>query len=422
MNREIRSIKHTLDLILNENRKLVSEASPTSDSLLGGDTVKIPRAGAHAGQSGWQSSNAWDIKAAVGTPVYAIADGVAQTFNDYGRNVTATQGKKLYGQSFTVRSDGNLPDVYYTHLEGSPVRKGSKIKCGQFIGYIMDFPGSEYDHVHIGVESGDINQFLTPDGKLKCGGSITGGSNNSTPEKSQNNDVPEDETLYKMALGVGRMIGLKEQFGKNIKQNYGVVTIPGSTNPKIKSPIDGVVNNSKYVSGCKNQITIQFENNGKFYLQFCGLTKPLVKNGDKIKQGQVIGKMDKDDEVEVILFDSSYERQRLKPEKIKSSKPEEKTPSKLTTKKDERTYPDAATAWLITRPSSVFKNRYDKNTGELKQKRMKSSMGDSDVDPWVLDAIKAPFKKIGKMIKGKKNEEKEVKKIKENVERIKKLL
>jgi peptidoglycan hydrolase-like protein with peptidoglycan-binding domain len=141
----------------------------SSDSLLGGSNVTIPQDGAHAGQSGWHSSNAWDIKASIGDPVFALAGGTVQTFSDYGADVIKRGGKKLYGQSFTVDSDGGLPDIYYTHLKGATVVKGDKIQCGQLIGYVMDFPNSSYDHVHIGIESGhNIREFLNDDGSLKC--------------------------------------------------------------------------------------------------------------------------------------------------------------------------------------------------------------------------------------------------------------
>jgi len=141
----------------------------SSSHLTGGANITIPRDGAHAGQSGWHSSNAWDIKASVGDPVFALAGGTVQTFSDYGADVIKRGGKKLYGQSFTVDSEGGLPDIYYTHLQGAQVRKGDKVQCGQLLGYVMDFPNSSYDHVHIGIESGhNIREFLNDDGSLKC--------------------------------------------------------------------------------------------------------------------------------------------------------------------------------------------------------------------------------------------------------------
>jgi hypothetical protein len=161
---------------IESSKNSINEILSGSGELFGGAPVRIPRDGAHAGQSGWASGNAWDISGTIGTPVYAIASGVAVTFRDYGDKVITRDGKKLYGQSFTVQSYDGLPDVYYTHLTGSPIRQGSEVSCGEFLGVIMDFPGSSYDHVHIGVEDGNIRQFLNDDGTLKCatGQDITG--------------------------------------------------------------------------------------------------------------------------------------------------------------------------------------------------------------------------------------------------------
>jgi hypothetical protein len=161
---------------IESSKNSINEILSGSEELFGGSPVRISRDGSHAGQSGWASGNAWDIAGSIGTPVYAIASGVAVTFSDYGDKVISRDGKKLYGQSFTIQSYDGLPDVYYTHLMRSPIRRGSEVSCGEFLGVIMDFPGSSYDHVHIGVESGSIKQFLNDDGTLKCatGQDITG--------------------------------------------------------------------------------------------------------------------------------------------------------------------------------------------------------------------------------------------------------
>ena len=140
----------------------------TESSILGNRKIKIPQDGAHKGQSGWQSNNAWDIGVPIGTPVYAVNSGTVITFNDYGPKIVRKNGKKLFGLGFTVKTDNSLPSVYYTHLKNAQVSKGSKIVCGQLLGYVMDFPGSSFDHLHIGVEKGNIRQFITDDGTLKC--------------------------------------------------------------------------------------------------------------------------------------------------------------------------------------------------------------------------------------------------------------
>ena len=135
-----------------------------------GNNIKIqipPDTSGHAGQSGWQSRNAWDIGAPVGTPVYAVNSGTLVSWKDYGPTIIKTGGKKLFGCGFTVRSNNSLPSVYYTHLKNTTVRKGSKVEVGQLLGYVMDFPGSPFDHLHIGIETGDISQFVTSNGTIK---------------------------------------------------------------------------------------------------------------------------------------------------------------------------------------------------------------------------------------------------------------
>lgn len=432
MGKEINKVNKSFDLILQENRAFIDEVAASSTSLFGGDDVKIPRAGAHAGQSGWQSSNAWDVKAAVGTPVYAIADGVAQTFSDYGRSIIKTNGKKLYGQSFTVKSDGNLPDVYYTHLEGSPVRKGAKIQCGQFLGYVMDMPGSSYDHVHIGISRGDISQFLTSDGKLRCGGGgITGDVGEFKPSKSSDDDGV-DGTSSDKELGTtkpiptefdsdfGEIIGmkkksLKESFGKDTKEKYGTVTIPAKSNSTILSPVNGKIETSKYSRSCKNEITIKMNGN-KGYLQYCGITDPKVEVGDKVSRGTVLGKTK--DDVEVVFFDKGFRRSDLKGEKLDYDS--EKENQKLLDKragKREKEYYDPAMALIPSAIASVFKDKIDKK-GNV-EKRMGYATDKKPVDPWIVNSISKPFEKIGKFLGTNKSKEE---KVNENVERIKKLL
>jgi len=433
---------------------LMNEASETSDELFGGSNVIIPSDGAHAGQSGWQSNNAWDIMGKVGTPVYAIADGVLQTFSDYGEKVIAKNGKKLFGQSFTVKSDGDLPSVYYTHLKDSTVQKGSKIKCGQLIGYIMDFPNSDADHVHIGVESGrNIKEFLNSDGSLKCSG--TSGSDSKSSDSSDSTDSSKDASIeiekpdsiiFSMAKKIGdlflpskeksklntegKQIEEQRNFGNGVQNRYGRIIIPKEGNSKIKSPMSGVVDNSRYSSSCNNQIIIKNEDNENVYLQFCGISKPLVGHGEKVNEGQVIGTTDND--VEVILYDSSWNTVPIG-DNFESKKPKYKEEPKYKGKdkpkykgkdkpkykesdndrqknKKQEYYDDPAVALIASLPSmafdTVFGNRYDKKTGELKQKRWGGVADKRPVDPWVIDAIKKPF----------------TKKVNEDIEKIKRLL
>jgi len=197
------------------------EVVANSNHLYGGSSLKIPGDGAHKGQGGWQSNNAWDIKASIGTPVYAVAGGTLKTYSDYGPTPIKKDGKTLFGGSFTVDSDGGLPDVYYTHLKDVTVRQGSRIECGQLLGYVMDFPGSDYDHLHIGVETGHVRQFLNDDGTLKCGDGkvtpFTPGSETSTPSSAE--EYATDTLINALSGAFKPLLGLNESKQKRIILN-----------------------------------------------------------------------------------------------------------------------------------------------------------------------------------------------------------
>ena len=235
MNTDIKDILHSFDSIIDENKMFIDEVSASSSSLFGGSSVRIPANGAHKGQSGWQSNNAWDIPTPIGSPVYSVADGVVLTFTDYGPNPIRKDNKTLFGAGFTVNSANGLPDVYYTHLKDCTVGKGSQVQCGQLLGYVMDFPGSDYDHLHIGVEPGhDIREFLNPDGTLKCGGTISGeasqpvqstassdsttGTTSGTTKTANTDDdvfgvnnIDPNDILLKKAKEMAGQFGLKEE-------------------------------------------------------------------------------------------------------------------------------------------------------------------------------------------------------------------
>lgn len=211
-------MKKNLSCEIKRIKILLSESPSVSNKLLGDKTVKIPRDGAHAGQKGWPSNNAWDIAGAIGDPVYSLTNGKLITFSDYGDKVIKTQGKKLYGTSFTVQGLDGSPDVYYTHLKNVQVKKGDKVTCGQLLGYIMDFPDSSNDHVHIGVKPpSTIRDLISPDGKILCSKnkSFVPLSTKTDPNQTQS-DSDEDE--------ISKLIKIldSEISGKKIKDLAGI--------------------------------------------------------------------------------------------------------------------------------------------------------------------------------------------------------
>ena len=415
--KEDNDILKSFDLILNENKTFIDEVSSTSSSLFGGSSVKIPSDGAHKGQSGWQSNNAWDIPTPIGSPVYAVADGVVATFTDYGPTPIRKNGKTLFGAGFTVNSSNGLPDVYYTHLKDCTVKRGDSIECGQLLGYVMDFPGSSYDHLHIGVESGhNIKEFLNADGTLKCGGTISGdvsepiqSTSDSDKTTSDVTTKPDEEDIEtKFLRGIAGQLGLKEEkfyskLGNRTSTSFGRITIPSRDNSNIKSPVNGTVNNYHSDRSCPNQIAIEHNFEGRsYYLQFCNISNPEVRDNQRVSKGTVLGKTSSD--VIVSLYNKGWEKisiEKMLDKEIDQKPPVNKIVNKSNDNKDkdkdkdeddkkEKEYYDPYAIWFFNK---------------VKEKMPSISKGG---EPKISNF----FDKYG--LSGKK--------VNENIERIKKLL
>ena len=417
MNKIINNIFESFDIILKENKSSLNEVSSTSSSLFGGSSVKIPSDGLHKGQRRWPSNNAWDIAAAPNTPVYAIASGKVITMNNYGTDLIETEGKRLYGYGFTVDSTDNLPDVYYTHLTTVSVKQGDNIQCGQFLGYVMKSPKSvNYDHVHIGVETGNIRKFLNPNGTLKCGGSITGEL--SEPVKStdksdsDNNNDNNIETAFirQLVTPLHGVItkGITEEkvyskLGNEISSKFGNIIIPSRGNTKIKSPINGVVNNYHSDRHCTNKISIEHSIDDKlYYLQFCNISKPEIRDGKKVSKGDIIGSTSSD--VTVSLYDKGLNRLNL---------------------------PTMLNKEINKKEKSTDKSDSDNNNDDDKDKDKKEPR--KYYDPSLPFFLKKINDMIPSISKNKKGEEPKIsnffnkyslsnKKVNEDIERIKRLL
>jgi murein DD-endopeptidase MepM/ murein hydrolase activator NlpD len=300
LNEEISRIKELMSL---------NEAPTSSNSLFGGSKVSIPADGGHAGQIGWQSADAWDIPSPINTPVYSLTDGTLITFSDYGSKPVHTKGKTLFGSSFTIQGSNGMPDVYYTHLQNPQVKKGDKVKCGQLLGYIMDFPGSSYDHVHIGVKPpANIRDLIDSSGNIK--------NANKTSSKNFSNNLFGDSSYY--GNFIQKLLKyifptLEEQysnFGKNVAFHSKDILIPSSGNETIKSPVYGVIKNYSYNSSCKNQVSIMHQiDNQTFYLEYCGIKNVSVSRGENVSVGTVIGTTDSD--VTVYFYNESGRKQYI---------------------------------------------------------------------------------------------------------------
>jgi hypothetical protein len=111
---------------------------------------------------------------------------------------------------------------------------------------------------------------------------------------------------------------LYSSFGDDTQTRYGSIIIPKDNNSKIKSPVEGKITSLRN-SNCQNQIVILFDNDGeRGYLEYCGISNPLVKYGEKVNIGTLLGKTDTD--VNVTLYDSKNNRVSINTKKEKTKK------------------------------------------------------------------------------------------------------
>jgi hypothetical protein len=76
------------------------------------------------------------------------------------------------------------------------------------------------------------------------------------------------------------------------------------------------------LSGCNNQITIQFEINNKiYYLQYCGITKPTVSDKQSLQKGTLLGTTTED--VTSTLYNSRWNREEINMDIEKTKEKEE---------------------------------------------------------------------------------------------------
>ena len=111
----------------------------------------------HTITAGWYYSDgklhrAIDLRAAVGTPVYAAEDGTVDWVQTWdGRS---TSGDQSYGNLVRIRHadyNGGKLQTLYAHLKESKVKYGQTVKEGELIGYSGNTGNSTGPHLHFEV-------------------------------------------------------------------------------------------------------------------------------------------------------------------------------------------------------------------------------------------------------------------------------
>ena len=184
------------------------------------------------------------------------------------------------------------------------------------------------------------------------------------------------------------------KLGNEISSKFGNIIIPSRGNTKIKSPINGVVNNYHSDRHCTNKISIEHSIDDKlYYLQFCNISKPEIRDGKKVSKGDIIGSTSSD--VTVSLYDKGLNRLNLPTMLNKEINKKEKSTNVIskTKNKDEDnnnnydkkeiTYYDPLLPWLGKKIFDVGKKIQDKmpsmtKGGEPKTKNFFNKYGMSN--------------------------------------------
>lgn len=226
-------------------------------------------------------------------------------------------------------------------------------------------------------------------------------TNNYDGSDYDDDGIEKDTGLGDIALQAAKFLTgkLKESIslGNNPSYSYGSTTIPSSGNKRIFSPIDGYVDNSSYISGCNNILTLVTDD-FKYKIVYCNISDVIVNNGDSVSKGTVIGSTDSD--VTVKVYDKKG--RAIDPSSVMlSSKKTSRNKNKPTDGEDENdekrrepVYSDPALAMLFKLPFTPFLNKYDKKTGKLIKKNWASPTEKTQPDKIRLDKkiFKSPTK------------------------------
>ncbi|HEY2936748.1 MAG TPA: M23 family metallopeptidase [Gaiellaceae bacterium] len=126
--------------------------------LAGVTVIGLPGQGTHSrseGPNNWQSDNAVDLRAPIGTPVTAPVAGVVIKAG-YLPGVAAGETSRFAGQRVTIQGAGN--EFYFAHLSKVAVRVGQRVQAGQLLG--QSGAANGVPHLHFAVQTGSPLDWL----------------------------------------------------------------------------------------------------------------------------------------------------------------------------------------------------------------------------------------------------------------------
>ena len=113
--------------------------------------IGLPYQGTHTMYGNWESQNAIDVPAPVGTPIYAFASGTI------GSQIGALNSSDPHLLGLRVHVDAPGQSAYYAHLSRLTVKAGQHVQKGQLIGYSGSAAGVQ--HLHFAVKNGNPQRY-----------------------------------------------------------------------------------------------------------------------------------------------------------------------------------------------------------------------------------------------------------------------
>lgn len=142
--------QNAIDEFVKDNFKPESiNESTTSIGPFKGDLENGPSNHSKRSLGNWQSDNAWDLFAPIGTTVNSFTKGVVTNVHESNSN-----NPKIFGTQVSIKGTDGYPNIFYTHIENVKLKKGDKVDLGDYIGTIKEWPNHKSTHVHVGLPRG----------------------------------------------------------------------------------------------------------------------------------------------------------------------------------------------------------------------------------------------------------------------------
>jgi hypothetical protein len=238
-----------------------------------------------------------------------IVSGIFKQFktNYPSATVTITGGNDKFHKGLKYTSPhttGNAIDVVISPYDSKSATAflnilNTTVKSTPGFTYIDEYtkPSGVATGGHYHLQYGKDTKQPTTSSSTSTGTetSTTGTETSTTGTETSTTNKDYEGGAGKFARDIGSkildVIGIKESFepssfGNNVQSNRGRLMIPKKTNSKIKSPVSGVIVDINTSQSCINQTVIEFSEG---YLEYCGITNPSLKTGDKVRVGNSLG-------------------------------------------------------------------------------------------------------------------------------------